>query len=66
MNAIYHTIINDVEAPLQKGMSARDDGRFKRQDDHARPTGAAGRARAITANADAAHAALRHHGASCC
>jgi predicted permease len=29
LNALYHPIINDVEAPLQKGMSDQTMGRFK-------------------------------------
>ena len=36
INAVYAPIINDVEAPLQKGMSDADDGEVPRQGDHAR------------------------------
>ena len=36
MNGPYRAIINDVEAPLQKGMSEQTMARFKAKDDHAR------------------------------
>src|SRR5262245_37321047 len=31
VNVLYHSIINDVEAPLQQGMSKTDDGTFRGQ-----------------------------------
>ena len=53
INGPYHAIINDVEAPLQKGMSEQTMARFKAKDDHAR----AGRARPEQLRQRSAHAA---------
>ena len=65
INGPYRAIINDVEAPLQKGMSDADDGALQGQGDHDR----AGQSRPEQLrqrSADAAdHPARRHgHGAA--
>ena len=48
LNAVYTPILNDVEAPLQKGMSDADHGALQGQADHCSTTGAAGRVACAT------------------
>ena len=51
INGPYRAIVNDVEAPLQKGMSEQTMARFKAQADHDRRRAIAARAASTTKRA---------------
>ena len=66
INGPYRPIINDVEAPLQKGMSDQTMARFRTEGSHASPTGRAGRARSSTRSAGRRSRCCSASPASCC
>ncbi len=61
----YHTIVNDVEAPLQKGMSPQTMARFQAKPILLEP-GSRGQSSVSTGGEGAAHAAAGRHRRSCC
>ena len=61
INAPYRAIINDVEAPLQTGMSEQTMARFRAKQVDARRRARAGRARCAREAQGAADAAARRH-----
>ena len=65
IDAPYHAIVNDVEAPLQKGMSEQTMARFKAKPILLEP-GRRGQSSVSQRSEGAADAAARRHRRSCC
>ena len=66
LNVPYRAILNDVEAPLQKGMSDADDGALQRQGDRRSTPGAARPELACTAKRARRCCCCSASPASCC
>ena len=66
VNGVYRAIINDVEAPLQKGMSDEDAGAVQGQEDRRLADGRRGQSSVAPRGEDAAHSCCSASPASCC